>query len=122
MKFINDYGLLTYDVRSVRISNYLASLYKMARLLTQTELCKTASKEVVSDIVRMIHDHTESLKSAGKYGLIPYRRQAADYIHAYGVIVAHRANERQQFCTRKKHSPFTIAPFPRPYGLGSTTL
>lgn len=67
MKFINDYGLLTYDVRSVRISNYLASLYKMARLLTQTELCKTASKEVVADIVRMIHDHTETLKSAGRY-------------------------------------------------------
>ncbi len=67
MKFINDYGLLTYDVRSVRISNYLASLYKMARLLTQTELCKTASKEVVADIVRMIHDHTEALKAAGKY-------------------------------------------------------
>lgn len=67
MKFINDYGLLTYDVRSVRISNYLASLYKMARLLTQTELCKTASKEVVADIVRMIHDHTEGLKSAEKY-------------------------------------------------------
>lgn len=67
MKFINDYGLLTYDVRSVRISNYLASLYKMARLLTQTELCKTASKEVIADIVRMIHDHTEGLKSIGKY-------------------------------------------------------
>lgn len=67
MKFINDYGLLTYDVRSVRISNYLASLYKMARLLTQTELYKTASKEVVTDIVRMIHDHTEGLKAAGKY-------------------------------------------------------
>ena len=68
MKFINDYGLLTYDVRSVRISNYLASLYKMARLLTQTELCKTASKEVIADIVRMIHDHTEGLKAIGKYG------------------------------------------------------
>ena len=67
MKFINDYGLVTYDVRSVRISNYLASLYKMARLLTQTELCKTASKEVIADIVRMIHDHTEGLKAAGKY-------------------------------------------------------
>ena len=67
MKFINDYGLLTYDVRSVRISNYLASLYKMARLLTQTELCKTASKEVIADIVRMIHDHAEGLKAAGKY-------------------------------------------------------
>ncbi len=67
MKFINDYGLLTYDVRSVRISNYLASLYKMARLLTQTELCKTASKEVIADIVKMIHYHTESLKVSGKY-------------------------------------------------------
>lgn len=67
MKYINDYGLLTYDVRSVRISNYLASLYKMARLLTQTELCKTASKEVIADIVRMIHNHTESLKTLGKY-------------------------------------------------------
>lgn len=67
MKFINDFGLLTYDVRSVRISNYLASLYKMARLLTQTELCKTASKEVIADIVRMIHDYTEGLKAAGKY-------------------------------------------------------
>lgn len=67
MKYINDYGLLTYDVRSVRISNYLASLYKMARLLTQTELCKTAAKDVIADIVRMIHDHTENLKVAGKY-------------------------------------------------------
>ncbi len=67
MKFINDYGLLTYDVRSVRISNYLTSLYKMARLLTQTELCKTASKEVIADIVKMIHDHIEGLKTAGKY-------------------------------------------------------
>jgi len=67
MKFINDYGLLIYDVRSVRISNYLASLYKMARLLAQTELCKTASQEVVADIVGMIHDYTEGLKAAGKY-------------------------------------------------------
>ena len=67
MKFINDYGLLTYNIRSVRISNYLSSLYKMARLLTQTELCKTASKEVIGDIVRMIHDYTEGLKVRGKY-------------------------------------------------------
>ena len=70
MKFINDYGLLTYDVRSVRISNYLASLYKMARLLVQTELCKTASKEVVAEIVCMIHDYTEGLKSTGKYDVL----------------------------------------------------
>lgn len=32
MKFINDAGLLSYDVRAVRISNYLNSLFKMAHL------------------------------------------------------------------------------------------
>ena len=33
----------------------------------------------------------------GEVALRP--QQVADYIHAFGVIVAHRANERQQFCT-----------------------
>ena len=31
--------------------------------------------------------------------LIPYRRQAADYIHGSAVIVPLRSNERQRFCT-----------------------
>ena len=34
MKFINDAGLLSYNVRAIRISNYLNSLFKMAHLLT----------------------------------------------------------------------------------------
>ena len=36
MKFINDSGLLSYNVRSLRINNYLKSLYKMAHLLTMS--------------------------------------------------------------------------------------
>ncbi len=67
MKFINQYGLLSYEVRSVRICNYLASLYKMARLLVQSGLNKTISKDIAGDIVNMLHAHTEELKASGKY-------------------------------------------------------
>lgn len=67
MKFINDYGLLTYDVRTVRINNYLTSLFKLARLLVQSDLCRTASKAVVADIVKMIHSHAENMRQSGKY-------------------------------------------------------
>ena len=34
MKFINDAGLLSYNVRALRINDYLKSLYRMAHLLT----------------------------------------------------------------------------------------
>lgn len=67
MKFINNYGLLTYDVRTVRINNYLTSLFKLARLLVQSNLCRTASKAVVADIVKMIHSHAENMRQSGKY-------------------------------------------------------
>lgn len=67
MKFINDSGLLTYDVRTVRINDYLISLYKIVRLLSQSGLCATASEEVINDIVKMIRKHIENLKNSGKY-------------------------------------------------------
>lgn len=67
MKFINDYGLLTYDVRTVRINNYLTSLFKLVRLLVQSDLCRTATKMVVSDIVKMIHSYAERMRQSGKY-------------------------------------------------------
>ncbi len=67
MKFINDYGLLTYDVRTVRINNYLTSLFKLARLLVQSDLCRTGSKAVVADIVKMIHGYAENMRQSGKY-------------------------------------------------------
>lgn len=67
MKFINDSGLLTYDIRSVRINDYLISLYKITRLLTQTGLCATASEKVKNDIVQMIHEYIGTLKTCNKY-------------------------------------------------------
>lgn len=67
MKAINDAGLLTYDVRSVRINNYLHSLFALAHLFSQSQIYADAYDEVVTDIVGMIHDHIETLKANGKY-------------------------------------------------------
>ncbi|GAB6174467.1 hypothetical protein JCM15765_39450 [Paradesulfitobacterium aromaticivorans] len=67
MKAINDAGLLTYDVRSVRINNYLHSLFALAHLFSQSQIHAGAYDEVVTDIVGMIHDHIETLKATGKY-------------------------------------------------------
>ncbi len=67
MKFINDAGLLSYNVRAVRISNYLNSLFKMAHLLTMSGLHKEAIREVQTEIADMIHFYVEELKTAGTY-------------------------------------------------------
>lgn len=67
MKFINDSGLLSYNVRAVRISNYLNSLYKMAHLLTMSGLQRESIREVQSEIAQMIRDYVKNLKTQGKY-------------------------------------------------------
>ena len=59
--------------------------------------------------------------------LIPYRRQAADFIHAYrrdyieSYVEALDFGELFRFFRGKKQPPFTIAPFPRPFGLEGAT-
>lgn len=67
MKFINDAGLLSYDVRALRITDYLKSLYKMAHLLTMSKLHREAIREVQDEIVEMIHSYVGGLKADGKY-------------------------------------------------------
>lgn len=67
MKFINDSGLLSYNVRSLRINNYLKSLYKMAHLLTMSRLRREAIREVQSEITDMIHTYVQDLKAKKKY-------------------------------------------------------
>lgn len=59
MKFINDSGLLTYNVRSLKINNYLVSMLKMIHLLSQCDLYPTAVKDVTADIVAMIRVYVE---------------------------------------------------------------
>lgn len=67
MKFINDSGLLTYNVRSLKINNYLVSLLKMVHLLSQCDLYPTAVKDVIADIVAKIRVYIDDLKANGKY-------------------------------------------------------
>ncbi len=67
MKFINDAGLLSYDVRTLRISNYLSSLFKMAHLLTMSGLKREAIREVQGEIATMIHTYVEELKKNNHY-------------------------------------------------------
>ena len=67
MKFINDSGLLSYNIRSLRINNYLKSLYKMAHLLTMSGLRRDAIREVQSEIADLIHTYVQDLKAKKKY-------------------------------------------------------
>lgn len=67
MKAINDSGLLSYDVRTVRINNYLNSLYSLARLLTQSGIYEDATDDVLEEIVKMIREYVTSLKRDEKY-------------------------------------------------------
>ena len=67
MKFINDAGLLSYNVRALRINDYLKSLYRMAHLLSMSKLRREAIREVQNEIVQMIHDYVEDLKAKSKY-------------------------------------------------------
>lgn len=70
MKFINDAGLLSYNVRALRINDYLKSLYRMAHLLTMSNLHREAIREVQNEIVDMIHNYVEGLKADGKYNAL----------------------------------------------------
>lgn len=67
MKAINDSGLLTYDVRSVKISNYLNSLYALARLLVQSGKYEKAKDDVLEEIVKRIREYAMDLRRTGKY-------------------------------------------------------
>lgn len=67
MKFINDSGLLTYNVRSLKINDYLVSLLKMVHLLSQCGLYPSAVKDVTADIVAKIRAYIDDLKAKNKY-------------------------------------------------------
>ena len=47
VKSINDAGLLTYDVRKVRITDYLKSMFSLSHFLTQTKIDLLAQENIV---------------------------------------------------------------------------
>lgn len=67
VKVINDAGLLTFDVRTVKINDYLKSLFSLTRLLTQSTLQPSASDDVKNEIAEMIHGFTKQKTVDGQY-------------------------------------------------------
>lgn len=67
MKFVNDSGLLSYDIRTVRITNYLSSMFSMCRFLSQTGLNAVVINSVKREIISKIHDYAEGLRNSGRY-------------------------------------------------------
>ena len=66
-RFINEQGFLTYIVKSVRINSYLKSLMSLAGLLTQFNICITATDDVKNDVAELIHKYVTQLHKEGRY-------------------------------------------------------
>ncbi len=66
-KFINEQGYLTYIVRTVKINSYLKSLMSLAGLLSQFNICITATEDVKNDVAELIHRYVTQLHKDGKY-------------------------------------------------------
>ena len=67
IKAINDLGLLTYEIRLVKTSTYLAALEKLVGLLTISGIDRQARARFEGDIVEMIHAYADKLKAEGEY-------------------------------------------------------
>ena len=67
IKYINDLGMITYQVRSVKINSYLKSLLSLSSLLTHTAIKRDAIDEVNADVLSKIHDYVQKLHQSGHY-------------------------------------------------------
>ena len=64
---INSKALLTYNVRTLKINNYFTSLFKMARLLSQSGLNSKVRKDIIDEIVEKVHDQIVGLKANNQF-------------------------------------------------------
>lgn len=68
VKAVNDMGLLTYHVRNVLISNYLKSLFALARFLSHfSRIDMDIYNNVMNDVLELINDYIVTLKKNGMY-------------------------------------------------------
>ena len=67
IRFINEQGFLTYQVRITRINSYLKSLLSLAGILTQNMIYQGANDEVKDEVTDLMHSYINELKAKGKY-------------------------------------------------------
>ena len=97
MKAINDCGLLSYDVRKVRINqNYLSSLFAFCRFLSQFGLNDSKMGDVKREIIRRIRTYAEGLRSSGEYDKLAKKvmefKLASEAFDIYGVRIVESGN------------------------------
>ena len=67
VKAVNDMGLLTYKIRTVRNNDYFKSLLSMAHFLTQSFIYHQSVEVITGEICDLIHSYIEDLKNSNKY-------------------------------------------------------
>lgn len=67
IKFINEQGFLTYQIRMTKVNSYLKSLLSLAGILTQNLINPGANDEVKNEVTNLMRSYVEDLKTAGKY-------------------------------------------------------
>lgn len=91
LKAINQMGLLTYKIRSVKINDYLKSLLKLAHFLTRTRIYFEAFEIITAEIVAQIENYIQSLKNCGEYEKLKQQakefRLSAQIFDAFGKSV-----------------------------------
>lgn len=97
MKAINDCGLLSYDVRKVRITqNYLSSLFAFCRFLSQFGLNDSKMGDVKGEIIRRIRTYAEGLRASGEYDKLAKKvmefKLASEAFDIYGIRILESAN------------------------------
>lgn len=66
-RFINETGLITYEIKPFRTTDYLPSLISLASLIKNTSLDPYALHKIQLDGIKMVEAHIQKLKDAGEY-------------------------------------------------------
>ncbi len=67
LDFINSQGYINYNVRKTKVYDYLKSLFKLTRLLTQSGIAVTEYKDTLEKVAELIRDYVQTLKDNGEY-------------------------------------------------------
>lgn len=67
IEYVNEQGIISYEVRRVQISDYLKSLFRLAGFLHQTGLYAKAVEDIKEEIASMIEEYINNLKADGTY-------------------------------------------------------
>ncbi len=66
-RFINEAGLITYEIKPFRTTDYLPSLISLVSLIKNTGLDPYALHKIQLDGIKMVEAHVQKLRDAGEY-------------------------------------------------------